>query len=398
MGHYPWLHIAGGSVIAGGEELLAMFTEDERVHEHASATGWDSWDTDTMSLGYRSTAYTLLGRLQAQGMTSARARDDLDEELRRWHSEDPGPLPNWTAPVPTAADVLQEAARRLASPTDIHTFPPENDPLSVMMRMSERSMLRLLLDCVPAVAPVALDLSQLTGGCCFPFDEDEPRATNARAGQLALGREISPLLVLTEGVSDARLLSQAIQVTHPHLAGFVNFLDFDAPATRPEGGAGALARNAVAFIAAGVTNRFIALADNDVAAHRSMGKLKRRALPDHCRILHYPSLPLLADYPTLPFGTSVPVPADLNGTAGSLEMYLGRDVLTGPDDLLLPLPLAEDGTGRFSSYQKRVIQERFARKAGTALAREPAAEPTGDWTGTSAIIEAILHAFDRPHV
>ncbi|MEU9927376.1 hypothetical protein [Streptomyces anulatus] len=32
MGHYPWLRIADCAVIAGTDDLLALFTEAERQH------------------------------------------------------------------------------------------------------------------------------------------------------------------------------------------------------------------------------------------------------------------------------------------------------------------------------------------------------------------------------
>ncbi len=77
-----------------------------------------------------------------------------------------------------------------------------------------------------------------------------------------------------------------------------------------------------AFIAAGVANRFVAIADNDTAAHTHLAELKSRQLPEGCRLLHYPDLPLLADYPVLDPTSSEMTRDDVNGIAGSLEMYL----------------------------------------------------------------------------
>ncbi|MFJ9662119.1 hypothetical protein ACIRPR_29625 [Streptomyces griseoflavus] len=271
---------------------------------------------------------------------------------------------------------------------------------TVFIRMSERTMLRLLVDRAPETAVVDLDLSELTGGYCFPYDMDKARAADARADQLTAGRQLSPLLVLTEGATRARLLTKAMRVTHPHLSGFVSFLDFDLPASgRPEGGVSALAKTATTFIAAGVVNRFIALADNDLPAHQALAKLKAKGVPGHCRILHYPPLPLLAEYPTLLPGASAPVLADVNGSAGTLELYelyLGRDVLTGPDGQLVPLLLNAAGAGGFPSKDKKAMQDRFERKCDAALAAPPGTDPEGDWSAVSAIIDMILHAFDPP--
>ena len=52
------------------------------------------------------------------------------------------------------------------------------------------------------------------------------------------------------------------------------------------------------------------------------------------RVLHYPDLPLLRRYPTLGPQLVDPVIMDVNGRAGSLEMYLGRDLLTVDSELV----------------------------------------------------------------
>ncbi|MFI8916402.1 hypothetical protein ACIGW4_32930 [Streptomyces sp. NPDC053513] len=394
MGHYPWLKIAGCAIIAGTDDLLALFTESER--QHLPYPEQEDEDTDWW-FGYRSTPRALRDRLQAQGMTSDQARYELEQELARWSRSDPGPPDGWTGPVPSTEDVLEKITTSIALPYDLQAALRDDGMLdTVFLRMSERTVLRLLVDRAPETAVVDLDLSQLTGGCCFPYDMDKARAADARAEQLAVGREISPLLVLTEGATDARLLTKAMRVTHPHLSGFVSFLDFDLPASgRPEGGVSALAKTTTTFIAAGVANRFIALADNDLPAHQALAKLKAKGVPDHCRILHYPSLPLLASYPTLPPGASAPVPADVNGVAGTLELYLGRDILMGPDGQLVPLPLNAAGAGGFPSKSKKAMQDRFERKCDAALAAPPGTDPEGDWSAVHAIIDMILNAFDR---
>ncbi|MDI6521704.1 hypothetical protein QMA61_36630 [Streptomyces coelicoflavus] len=395
MGHYPWLRIADYAVIAGTNDLLALFTEAER--QHLPLPEQEEEDTDWW-FGYRSTPRALRDRLQAQGMTADQARYDLEQELARWSQPDPGPPDGWTGPIPSAEDVLEKITESIALPYDpLEALMDDGMLDTVFIRMSERTVLRLLVDRAPETAVVDLDLSQLTGGCCFPYDMDKARAADARADQLTAGRQLSPLLVLTEGATDARLLTKAMRVTHPHLSGFVSFLDFDLPASgRPEGGASALAKTATTFIAAGVVNRFIAMADNDLPAHQALAKLKAKGVPGHCRILHYPPLPLLAEYPTLPPGASAPVLADVNGSAGTLELYLGRDVLTGPDGQLVPLLLNAAGAGGFPSKDKKAMQDKFERKCDAALAAPPGTDPEGDWSAVSAIIDMILHAFDAP--
>jgi hypothetical protein len=59
----------------------------------------------------------------------------------------------------------------------------------------------------------------------------------------------SPLIVLTEGKTDAEFLRTALAMLYPHLTDLVSFLDFRR---KPEGGADAVLRVARAFDAAGI--------------------------------------------------------------------------------------------------------------------------------------------------
>src|SRR6266511_2600045 len=144
---------------------------------------------------------------------------------------------------------------------------------------------------------------------------------------------------LTEGRTDAQFLSAALTLLYPHLTDLVSFLDYDHKA---EGGAGALVRMVKSFAAAGIANRVVALFDNDTAAADALRALDTSKLPNHVRVLRYPNTSLAAAYPTVgpptldaPHGTLAY--ADVNGLAGSIELYLGRDVLTRPDGHLRPV-------------------------------------------------------------
>jgi hypothetical protein len=70
----------------------------------------------------------------------------------------------------------------------------------------------------------------------------------------------APVVVLTEGVTDAEFLSSALAVLYPHLTDLVRFLDYDR---KPEGSASAVLRAARAFDAAGIANPVVAVFDND---------------------------------------------------------------------------------------------------------------------------------------
>jgi hypothetical protein len=67
------------------------------------------------------------------------------------------------------------------------------------------------------------------------------------------------IILLTEGKSDTAILSAALDLLYPHLAGYYSFMEFDA--LRVGGGAGNLANLVKAFAGAGIANRTIALFD-----------------------------------------------------------------------------------------------------------------------------------------
>jgi hypothetical protein len=261
--------------------------------------------------------------------------------------------------------------------------------------MDCRSFVRLLLDCAPdPLGAARLNLTQLTG-CCVELDATQPIAGHARAQQLDGLTQYAPLLVLTEGPTDARLLAAGMDVTHPHLRGYVSFFDYALGGA--EGGVAQLARNVAAFVGAGVANRFVAIADADTEGRAGMEKTQQRARPDRCRLLHYPPLPLLESYPTLGPHTDGPVLADVNGLAGSLELYLGRDVLQGENGLM-PVqwkswnPRLQQFHGSLTDHDKKTAQDRFldkvkAHRAGTRPA-------DADWSGIRAIIDSVVNAFD----
>ncbi|MFE3166646.1 hypothetical protein [Streptomyces sp. NPDC059224] len=185
-----------------------------------------------------------------------------------------------------------------------------------------------------------------------------------------------------------------MHVTHPHLVGFVRFIDYTG--TKARGSVGQLATMVNAFIAAGVANRFVAIADNDAGAHEAFAKLKRQTLPEQCRVRHYPDLPLLARYPTVEPASSTVSLTDVNGAAGSLEMYLGEDVLPidgtlAPVHLRTFIPAVQRHQGALSAAHEDLVLKAFEEKAKAARSGQRA---IGDWSGMHAIIEDIVHAFD----
>ena len=85
---------------------------------------------------------------------------------------------------------------------------------------------------------------------------------------------------------------------------------------------------------------------------------------------------------------------DVNGLAGSIEMYLGVDVLSGANGKLSPVQWRSYIEG-MKAYQGEVldkigIQKQFREKIKLAAAN-PAVIADQDWSGVDTIIEALIN-------
>jgi hypothetical protein len=233
--------------------------------------------------------------------------------------------------------------------------------------------------------------------------ESEPESL-ASESQEAVREEAAthaPMIVLTEGRTDAEFLAAALGVLYPHLTDLVRFLDYER---KPDGGVSALGRTVRAFAAAGIANRVVAVFDNDTAGAEGLQILDAITLPRNIRAMCYPALDHAKDYPTLgpptlehPRGSAAL--ADVNGLAASIELYLGRDVLTQADGTLYPVQW-KAFIPKMSRYQGEVtdkngIQGAFRVKLAEAI-RNPEAVQSQDWEGLRAVLDAILAAFVRP--
>ena len=258
-------------------------------------------------------------------------------------------------------------------------------------RIDPRSQVRLLIDLAPTGdIPVSYVIREH-----LDHDQLEPcpdLAGEVRRAAASRPTRTTPTIVLTEGRSDARHLRSALGVTHPHLVGHITFMDFEV---KPQGGASALLTLAKGLAAAGVGDRFVAIADNDTAARVTLESDYH--LPSNFRMLRYPELALLADYPTLGPQSEGTVNVDLNGRAGSLEMYFGRDVLTDDNGDLFPVQWTgyESKVGAYqgslSSADKAHAQARFQTKVEQYHAG--IVNPDADWDGVRSIIDTIVRAF-----
>jgi hypothetical protein len=164
---------------------------------------------------------------------------------------------------------------------------------------------------------VILDYSDLNGGGYMEISEFNNRSNN-------------PVIVV-EGPNDYNILSQSLKIIYPELVDNITFLDIDS--YKVESNAGAVVKMIKSFAGAGIKNRILAVLDNDTGAQSALRAIKNKPikLPNNLGIAQYPNIKICEKYPTIgPQGESL---MDINGLAGSIEMYLGKEILTRDDEL-----------------------------------------------------------------
>jgi hypothetical protein len=259
----------------------------------------------------------------------------------------------------------------------------DNNPLRLFEEADERVLLRAIVEEFDDAEIVSLDMSELEAGGWL---DDESRGESSIAA--SWNRPSSPPIIITEGTFDAFVLQSALEILKPHLANYIRFLDYEMG---NEGSASAAVRTLKSFAAAGISNRIVALLDNDSAAREALMTLRGSKIPAHYRVLHYPDLPLAQQYPTLgPQGNST---MDVNRLAGSIELYLGVDVLTGSDGALKPVQWT-GYMGKIKSYQgevvdKGTVQRAFRDKVKAAKAN-PGLVAKQDWSGLELILARLM--------
>lgn len=331
-----------------------------------------------------SSAKTIRDRLQLLGFSRARADTVI---LERWatrhHVED---------------EFLDDDPEKLVADFVVH-LGSEGEASAVYRNSSEkrllsswgyiwgeeRNQLRYLVDRLPDEHPVAFDLREVIHRGYV--EASETLCTDARAEEITEASGTMPTIVLTEGSSDASILDKALEILRPDLVGFLTFMDYSH---KPDGGVGAVTNGLKAFSAAGIGNRIIGLYDNDTAGRQGLLSLQKSPLRPHMRGTVLPELELARSYPT--YGPDGLSRTDINGRAVSVELFLGRDVLT-IDGELSPVQWTQY-VKPMNSYQgeisqKDVIQGRFYSKA-KAFNAASKHEKRDDWQDLEHLIDYIV--------
>ena len=196
-------------------------------------------------------------------------------------------------------------------------------------------------------------------------------------------------LILTEGSSDKRVLEATLRVLHPHLHEYFSFMDFDT--TSMPGSAGQLMNVVKAFAATGRGGSCIAIFDNDAAGYDSMRQLQNIPLPPGLKFMALPSLDLAKNYPTV--GPQGQANMDINGSACSIELYLGKDVLTNRDGHFTPVKWAgfNQGMRRYQGeiQNKADIQEKYFQIL-SEVSHNPTLRQKHDWEGMTSIFQTMF--------
>jgi hypothetical protein len=199
-------------------------------------------------------------------------------------------------------------------------------------------------------------------------------------------------IVLIEGKTDKRILEESLRLLYPHLKDYYSFLDYEI--SNNGGGADKVVYLIKSFVGVGLGNRVIAIFDNDTAAEDAMQSLKKVKIPRNIKITKYPDMAMFKKYPTLgPGGISN---QNINGLAASIELYLGKDVLSNQERVLTPVQW-KGYNQSLKKYQGEIMEKddlhkRFFEKVKLASVDNKNI-PLCDWEGIEAIFKVIFNSF-----
>lgn len=362
MGSWWNVEVGGHGIPVWGksyvpDELMLLFTEDDRFLDSAKAQAFVededrsvdgsemgrpmSWQSGLM--GYQSTAGVLRQRLELHGFSrewvcrlSAAFFDDQDQD---WELPDP-----WTQRSEgflSGAAITAALTTRFGRAAGAGVEPdPGDQPRARFlyerwMQLREafddpRFALTLSLCRTRASTVVRLDLTDLVTGGWLTTDERLHR--DARLRMAAAVAVDGPVIVVTEGSTDAQRLRRSLEIAAPEVAHLFKFLDFEH---RPPGGTDRVVSLTKGMVAAGVMNRIVAVLDNDTAGRDAASQLSKLELPAQVAVVCLPTVPYADCYPTL--GPSGPGTEDVNGRAVSMEFMFGEDVLRDGAGALAPV-------------------------------------------------------------
>lgn len=398
MGIYAYLYVDGKEIFSWRNELdytiLRLFSKENLINvkgveahklvEQQKLNAYEGYDDDDdfSIVLYSATAGVLQDRLKALGV-SEKTLVSLLETAENWYSmtltknSDPRMQKYYETQASTYNSLLKHFTEGSVLSSE------ESAMFDDILSYNPSFALYDHIKNAPRDKTVLLDISELQEG-------EAPDETLLEFNRTAeeIQRFESPPIILTEGVFDRKVLKESIGLLYPHLMSYIRFLDTDH---KTEGGAGSVVKMLKSFAAAGISNRILAIFDNDTAAYDALSNFRKSSLPLNYRVMHYPDINLGDIYPTI--GPQGYVDMNVNGLAGSIELYLGRDVLTDEAGKLRPVQWT-GYVSKLKKYQgelsdKSKIQTLFLEKLKLAKA-DPSIMSSQDWDGIKKIVDVML--------
>lgn len=391
MGSYFALKIKDYDLISGKNfltpEIGILFSELERIVEGIKSNRYQ----------YVTTAGKLLERLAIIGITSEKAKAEFslfkkdyidkftsDGEFYGDRALKSLSLKKWCEGIKELIESDTRYTRKNVrdQPNRIYRYILENDDFLYGFPTNDiRKTLSIILSLFPDDEKVILDLSPLIYSGSY---EEDTRFVDLSKNLIIDDKYYNEnIIILAEGTYDIFVLKETLQLLYPDKFHFFSFLDFDNSKT--PGGAGHLVNYIRALSGASVTDKILAIFDNDSAAQDAIRVLNSEKIPKNIRYTKYPDIPYLNKYPTIgPMGKKQ---MNINGRASSIELYMGDDILKKSEEAF---PVQWTGYLKsINSYQGGIIdkgkaQEAFRNKIKLCKMSEEE-KLKADWDGIKAI-------------
>ncbi|MFA5831436.1 MAG: HEPN/Toprim-associated domain-containing protein [Candidatus Paceibacterota bacterium] len=249
------------------------------------------------------------------------------------------------------------------------------------------SVVRLFLENCSPIFLVRLDISDLVGAGYYEADQSVcSEALTALTENYPVYEKI---VVLTEGSTDGKFLQKSLELLFPHLSEYYSFMD--VASSKAGGGASSLVKSVRSFAGSGISNRIIAIFDNDTEGIKQKEILLRKELPKNIKVMNYPDTDFAREYPASGVSSK-----NINGLACSIELYLGSDVLKKGGEIM-PIKWGgfDDLTKKYQGEisNKTEVQKNFQKKINECT-KNPSLLLTTDWNELKIVWNEIFKVFE----
>lgn len=368
--------------------MISLFQENERHVFPNVEYPEEEWETTL----YKARKEDVLHRLELTGITLERAKAAFAE----WHSEELKTYTEWVSDGREWASATKEALakftvdewlRRARSATE-NRFKtsskkkPKDETEQRMLDTSHddgwlffacddvRFVYRLILEAIPEIEWVSLDISDLVQGGYY--EEDIKLISESRNVDSLERSILEPVVIMAEGKTDIRVLQASLNALYPSVAELFSFFDHDTLSV--DGGASFLSKFLKAFAAARTPVKIVAIFDNDVAGRLEFERISGLTMPSNIRPMRLPEIDLARSYPTV--GPQGAHEMNINGDAVGIELFMGKHNLCDENGDLFPIRWTQYYSTS-QSYQgevseKDTVQTAFFKDIATPRTTEAA--------------------------